>query len=46
MGQNELQGAILRGLMEAELEWALGVTSDQAKEANTDESTVLLADFA
>ena len=38
-------------LMEAELDRAelgraLRVTSDQAKEANTDETTVLLADFA
>tara|TARA_B100001146_G_C15923140_1_gene323908 strand:- start:127 stop:240 length:114 start_codon:yes stop_codon:yes gene_type:complete len=30
----------------AEMGRALRVTSDQAEEANTDETTVLLADFA
>lgn len=49
--KTNLQGAILRGVLEAELGgaelgWALGVTSDQAEEANTDKTTVLLADFA
>ena len=34
------------GLDGAELGPALRVTSDQAEEANTDETTVLLADFA
>lgn len=51
MGQNEFAGRNIAWgaggrVGGAELGWALGVTSDQAEEANTDKTTVLLADFA